>query len=504
MKPVYWLLLALLVLVCTHLPWWGEHFYNIDEAVRAVEAHGWVQGQVPLVDLWGSSKPPGLAAYYAFGFRLFGRHLWVLQLLGLLTACLAAALVFWNASMLFGVRAGAAATALYAGLVSFGFPPMDWLACNTELAESVMVLFALAMLLLILQGATQLLGIAAGLALAEALMMRQNALVFFPFLWLILALGLWKKDKLALNWATFWTVCGLILGLLPWVEYYKMHNALGEFVTFSWTLPKLYAAKLSLPATLASGLFHFGSYVWIALPVVALGAWWCWSPQSAGRLPHTRANVLLLVAAGVLAVAMGGRYFGHYFLQLAPFLALAAAGGLAFALSWDAYKPLRQLVLILVCCYLVGGTLAVVQAPLRALVKHDEASLEAYYTGESSLVHALANYVRSHTAPRELIAVKGQVPAVYWFAGRKPGVRDFWGNFLTAYYGHAKAKEKFAFAADAWAQDLRRYKPRLVIDVVDRQGPALETYPQVAAVLKKHYKLTATLAGAKIYTRKRF
>jgi len=112
-RPIYWVLLALVVLVCTRVPWFSDHFYNVDTPARAVQALVCQQtGAVPEVDVWTSTKPPGLTWLYMVVFAVFGKHIWPLQLLALVLVGLSAIVVFALGNLLFDAWTGAVAVAL--------------------------------------------------------------------------------------------------------------------------------------------------------------------------------------------------------------------------------------------------------------------------------------------------------------------------------------------------------------------------------------------------------
>lgn len=512
------LLLALAcagLVVFTRLPWFGDHIFNVDLAVRGALAWGWSEGLVPLRDLYGSTKPPGLDLLYLGIFKTFGVSLLALQWLGLVLTLATSLAVGLLAKALFDTRAAFYAAFGYVGATCFAFRPIDWLEPSTEYVSMLLVLLAALCLLPLGRGGSSLWGFPAGLLLAEAAFVRQNSLLFaFP---LALGFGLmaWQKRPKAVPLALVAGLLGLLAGFIPWIWYYHSLGELDALVLFGWTLPGLYTLGASPLTWLADIPLKLGGRTLVYAPVAWPGLWYVLQKEEGSRLKGAKLLVLLLLLGGLASVSLGGRFQGHYFLMLAPFSALAAAG--AIAVMGSSGKPCetgpssreRWLRTLLVCfvVWLVLGALRTSMPPLKAYVASDATSLERYYKGQRAFTPALVELVRQNTQPGSRIAVFGS-PSLYLKSDRLPAARDFWGNFLTGYKGHNSNPEAFKFAECDWAEDLAEGEAALVVDIgqMGEANPRLTDYPLIARALEQHYRYSPELStkapGVKVWVRK--
>jgi hypothetical protein len=237
-------------------------------------------------------------------------------------------------------------------------------------------------------------------------------------------------------------------------------------------------------------------------PVAGLGLWYFLQKEDGGKLKGTRLLVLLLVLGGIIAASLGGRSFGHYYLLMTPFAALAVAGALALlapTLNMDksarhGKEPVRRVIAVLFIVWLLAGALQTIEPPLRAWAKQDPGQINEFLYGENDRVRATAALVKKESPAGSRITVFGH-PSIYLMTGHLPAVRDFWGNFLTGYCGHTSDLKAFAFARSDWAQDLASGKAALVVDMGGEAGERLTDYPEIAKALKGRYKLSIPLSA---------
>ena len=198
---------------------------------------------------------------------------------------------------------------------------------------------------------------------------------------------------------------------------------------------------------------------------------------------------LLWLATSAIAVASGGRFFGHYFhLILAPLCLLAAP---TFCRLWSAGWS-RRAPLLALCALpaLVFFVLATVGRPLAA--KLDEG--EPHYDEVAARIAAL-------TADDERIFVWGNSPQLYVLARRPMGARFSFCNYMTG-ESPGTPTETGQRDADAnqlpaaWEMlfaDLERRRPALFVDAAaagwDGYGKyPLARYPRLRAYVDQHYR----------------
>jgi hypothetical protein len=233
---------------------------------------------------------------------------------------------------------------------------------------------------------------------------------------------------------------------------------------------------------------------------VALGA-----GRSATELePGVEARALSLtwLASSCVAVAAGGRYFGHYFHHVLPALCLLASGPLVRV--WTAGRGLRPVVGALVAVPAVGF-LAAAATPSGATFGD---------TNPQPPYGVLASRLEALSALDDRVFVWGNSPQVYALAERPMGTRFSFCNYLTGVSpgtptekGEADARPNVV--RDAWGMlfdDLDRRRPRWIVDAAaagwDGYGAfPMTRYPRLSGYVRAHYAARLRVAGTVIYER---
>ncbi|NUU22845.1 MAG: glycosyltransferase [Streptomycetaceae bacterium] len=404
-------------------------------------------------------KPPVVPFLYAAVFRIFGPDtLWPVKTLALAAHLTTATCLLLLARRRYGPAAGLAAALLYL-VASIGLSPPDAHAANFE----VFMLPASAAAVLL---ADRRRFASAGVAVAFAALTKQSGgAALLPVLWTA-----WRDARRG-------GVVRVVLGFAaPFVLVAPLFGA-GQFLFWVVTGSSGY---LSLDGSWLRALGRAASnlafVVGAGLPVV----WAAWR----GRRLRRDADLWLWLAASVLAVSAGTRFFGHYFLQLLPALTVLGAGGIARgALRW------RTAAAYAVLSAVVFTWLALTWPQAR--LQH---------------IRSVAQTVRAETRPGEHVLVWGMNPAFYFFADRPPATRFLTAGFLTNFSGgrpERQVAEAFAVPG-AWAQftdDLTRTRPELVID---DSGPAPyrpARIPTFEKFLTDNYREVARSGDTVIYRR---
>ncbi len=215
--------------------------------------------------------------------------------------------------------------------------------------------------------------------------------------------------------------------------------------------------------------------------------------QRAGGVdPATRRLLWAFLAASMLGVSVGFRFFGHYFLQLLPAACLLAAPAVA---RWLA-GPRRRLAI---------GALAVpaVAAAIVGFWGPELTGMPRY--------RVLADAVAARTTPGDRVLVWGHFPELLWAARRPPATRLIHTGFLTgASGGREPGPATLAHASpEVWELffgDLERHPPALVVDTSparlrDYEHYPITLFPRLDTWLRARYAPVATVEGYTLYGR---
>ena len=203
-------------------------------------------------------------------------------------------------------------------------------------------------------------------------------------------------------------------------------------------------------------------------------------------------DLWLWLGTGLIAFAAGFRFFGHYWLQVLPPLCFLA--GLAAA---SCSPRLRQILVVVVAVPAVAAwAVALVEPPKIG----------------ADVVRPLAEYVRAHTRPGDLVTVWGHAPELYWQSGRSPGgalvTTDFVvGKTAGRHDGVARLADATPGALSTFLRSLRQHPPKLFLDTATAGVRGYGHYPlsripSIEHFVHSHYRRSGTFRGVTIYQRR--
>jgi len=222
-----------------------------------------------------------------------------------------------------------------------------------------------------------------------------------------------------------------------------------------------------------------------------------------GMLPragedHRRAlgMLVVLLAGSLIAYQLGGRFYGHYFLQAAPFVCLI--GAWAFTRAADRYRRILRPVPVLLCIWPLGFAVVNVVHLSRP---HTKAG-----TPEA------ATYIRERTAAADEVLLWGGTPDLLVASGRVFGTRFFNNNAMTGrIWGTAHVRPEAtpetnrAFerqeAWDLFWRDMSGAAPRVIVDGTVPHFE-LEQYPRLASFVAGRYQPPAVFGVFRVYLRR--
>ena len=208
------------------------------------------------------------------------------------------------------------------------------------------------------------------------------------------------------------------------------------------------------------------------------------------RSVRADATILVWIAVSALVIPIGLRFFGHYFQQLVPPLAVLTGCALAVAGAR------------------VWRTMTILTTGLVVVM------LAVAFTHRPDLTNftALGRYVQSTTTPDQRILVWGALPDVYVAAERRPAGVFLHDGYLTGNWASrdrplsdaAIAAEPFRSRWTMFLDDVVEHPPAIVIDAA-RPGTDWEQYrPQsfpVGAWLDRCYQIDRVVDGLVVWRR---
>jgi 4-amino-4-deoxy-L-arabinose transferase-like glycosyltransferase len=449
------------VAALTHLPGFVRtEVLNPDEAFLATQARVINDGGHLYRDVV-DRKPPLVPYLYAATARITGSHelVWT-RLLGVAahvgTALLLAAIARrrWGATAAFG------AALLYL-VASVGLVVEDSQAANFEVF--MLPPMCAAMLL-----ADRRRNAGAGVAVAVATLAKQVAATTL----LPLAYLAWRRERAAgvlRVGAAFVVPIAIAAAVFGWSDFlFWVFTGTGSYLDPS-----------------GSWMVAFGRGVWGSAMFLAANLGASLLVIAAWRRRRADLDLWLWLAAAAIGVASGLRFFGHYFLQLAPPFALLAAGSLASAKR---------------SVWMRTGLLGIAGVAVF---------LALAFTSHPKLLHPykrVAAAVDARTSANDHIFVWGQSPEVYWAADRLPATRFLTSGFLTGFGGGRSAQHVGRqYAVDgAWedfTSDLTLHPPALIVDASVGTSFSIDRFPEFADYVAAHYVRADEIDGVVLYTR---
>jgi 4-amino-4-deoxy-L-arabinose transferase-like glycosyltransferase len=433
-------ILALTALL--RLPSLSGREFNSDEAYLATQAQVLHEGGRLYVDTV-DRKPPLVPYLYDAAFTVTGSDsLVAVRILAVVADATTALLLALIARNRFGSWTAGAIAALLFVVGAAALLPQDALTANFE---TFMLPFATAAMLL----GTRRRPAAAGFSLAIATVAKQTAAaVLLPLAWLA-----WKargrRGVLALGGAFAGTIVVTALA-------FGVH----DFVFWVFTGNGTY---LNAGGALSYGLHEAISKTWtfvqghLVLVALVPFAW---------RYRKLDTDLWLWLAAGVVSVAAGLRFFGHYYLELLPPLALLATRTVVDRVPFRRPAVLAGLVALTI--------LPALPFLVRGYTQKTGRDLQ--------ITTAVAAYVRAHTPSDARILVWGQAPEVYWQSDRRPATRFATTGFVTGSTGNRPTDDVGENRAvpGAWTDflgDLRAHRPAMIVDMSTADQRGASKYP---------------------------
>jgi hypothetical protein len=453
-----------------HLPGMLAKNLTSDEATVGTVARALNNGSRLYRDV-ADRKPPIVPYVYASAFRVFGTaDIRVVRLVGAIVLAAVAGLLAKEASRRNGsVPVGIACGVLFL-LAYASFAPDD---SQTATFELFMLLPMTAAVIVASRGRP----LSAGLLLGVACLCKQTAITaIIPILFLLLRNQQWRW-----RWRNAWLVAvgtaipivmaGLLFGMRDYWLWTVAGN--GGYLAYSGSVLGTALRGLGMTA------FVMGTNAVIVLLAVL-----------AALYRRASADLWLWACSAMISVGAGLRFFGHYYLQVLPALALIAAGALP-VLKRSAWRWAA-----------LGATgSAVIMTTLGFLPLGDNASIP---------FNAISSGVRGATTRKDTVFVWGDMPEAYFESGRNPATRFVRTGFLT---GNSGGRTNGSGSSEdgipgAWTMletDLEAHPPDLIVDTSTTPYRQANYYPLAQSVIGNYvaanYHAVKTVNGVELLRR---
>lgn len=444
-----WLLVAMLLGLALRIP-----FFNIpmihDEGGYAYATRGWLDGSGHLYDDLWISRPQGIFVLYAAVFKTLGDSVWALRFTAWIFAA-GTVVAIWLLGRRWTTPRVANISAIVGSIV-LALPTMEGFTANAEIFMGLPLAFAAFWLVRQAQvrwSTYQLVGAGVLIGIGTLLKPSGIAMLLTALAFILLAGEGSRRDRFRMSG---WLVAGVtVVGVAALIHgwFLGWHDFIYATVTYRLTL------QSSATVSMVHHAYRFVSTLWttnalgslilvilifrLLVPVRTPSPiplwrtrWAQWAHvlpalrhQSAGD-PRERAGLMIRLWAigAVLGIAMGGDWWSHYLIQIAPPLALWLASNMErLAVAFAGWR--RRLFLAITCGLLLLPYAIIIDGTdgmLRQLYGHPGYPAQA----------AVARYIQEHTNPDDTIYVAFDQAAIYYLADRKPAYRHLYDQELQA------------------------------------------------------------------------
>ncbi len=484
-----------LLTVVTRLPSLQHPQAIDDEETYSVVANVIADGGRPYVDAV-ERKPPLLFWTYAAVVEAAGKYNWkALHAVALAWTLGTMAGLYVIGRGLFDRSSGLIAALLYSVFQPWG--ELRDLAFNGELMMNLPVVWAWAIGLRRSPSRLRPELFLSGLLLGAGFLLKQPAAIAAVPLGVYLLLPAYRRSRALTPWQSLTQAALLTAGFAAALGVVALvlreQGILRE--AYFWTI-----TDQSIPHVFwTKGVLHTLAFIGLCLPLLigavlaALAGDALWSGRHAERTA-----LVGLVAASIIGVAAGARFYFHYYIQLIPPLALLAAP--FYARLWSGRTPAAH--------WLLRPTVTYAWLALTVVgfsVSHWLGLASQRATSETG------RYLFERSAINDRIFVWGQAPRIYLEARRRPASRYVVTFPLTGYVfgwstqsisGIDTRKWIVPGAWSALQEDFAKHPPAYIVDVQVPEKNAhypVRDFPILAGLLAKRYHPVARTAEGVIY-----
>jgi 4-amino-4-deoxy-L-arabinose transferase-like glycosyltransferase len=521
-------------------------------------------------------KPPGLPLVYAFLFKTFGAHILTIRLFTVVYSVAVAGVLYRFGSHLYCRRAGLLAAVMFV-VFSTTYTTGHVQGLNTDF---LMLLPYTAGAYLLVRCCfwsgtreqavfrPRLLALLGGALVGVAFQINPKAafdLAFFAVV--VIVLGRIRREKGGTRGSLILVasaLAGFVGGSLPFLAYLAGERSLAPYCQYVWAWGSRYAVYHGMWDLLVSALRQSAAYFALNNTLMVGLAFVVAKTLAASRATHDatarsklapganfnrdfHSDLILLIwfAASYAGLALGGRFFGHYFFQIMPALCLIGARGLrGITFELQKRRTARLLLLpllaagfgftivrfhsrtpVLAADWLRGTRSAITEGWYHERLKHEERRVAAVVRelpGKEEAADQVGLEDMRPDGPRtgegagqaDYLFIWGYRPEIYYWSGLLPASRYLSTQPLTGvpadmhYFDSENHRLLFDEATTAEAReqlvrDLKQTQPNFIIDELGafNSGLSIESYPELREVMRE-YKYYVTTDRFVVYRKR--
>jgi hypothetical protein len=497
----WWLLLLILSAAILRLPAFVNPIIDEDEAFYAAAAQIVNHGGKLYQDA-AELKPPLLMYFYALGFSILGDDLRLLHGATAIWVLATAAGIGGIARRLSGKWEVCYLAALLYVLFTPTFVPQA-LATNGEILLNLPLALGAFLFLKSEPRRRQALLFLSGVCCGLAFLFKYQGGIFLA---VILAYMLVTRCWLAKRWPdkiagrqSLLVIGGFASVLLSLYAIFRYLGNWEDFYFWGWKFNFIFMEDFTRRYFFQRLFAHAPRFflIWIVLWIFTFLAIYKTLRAPREIAPGYHLATLWLLGS-LLAVGVGGKFFGHYFIQLLPPLTVLA--GVAMADWWSQNVGWKR-----------AAVLAGIIIPPIIYLGVNWREEQKRMNGENRYFQTIAAEVRKRSAPADKIFIWGRMPELYYFSQRLPASRFIASNFVVGMttYNFADTSARYDSSRSApmlrlLMDDLIKNHPKLIIDTAPQNFRQFGKYPisdiaPLQEFIGKNYQLVATLDRLKIY-----
>jgi len=501
-----WLLLLILSAVILRSPAFVNPIIDEDEAFYAAAGRLVNHGGKLYQDA-AELKPPLLMYFYAGGFSIFGADLRFLHGATAIWVLATAAGIGGIARQLNGKSEAAYLSALLYVLFTPTFVPQA-LSTNGEILLNLPLVIGAFVFLKSEPRQRHALLFLSGVGCGLAFLFKYQGGIFLAvILFYLLVTKSWlaKKwpDKIA-GLQSLLVIGGFASVLLSLYTIFRYHGNWEDFYFWGWKFNFIFMEDFTRQYFFQRLLAHAPRFFLICLVL------WIFTFAAIRKtiraprdIPPGYHLVILWLLGSALAVCVGGKFFGHYFIQLLPPLTVIA--GVAIVDWWPAHDSTSN------AKWKRRAVLAGIIIPPIIYLGVNWREEQKRMNGENRYFQTIAAEVRKLSAPADKIFIWGRMPELYHFSQRLPASRFITSNFVVGMttYNFADTSARYDSSRSApmlslLMNDLAKNRPKLIIDTAPQNFRQFGKYPisgiaPLQQIISKNYHLVATLDRLAIY-----